>query len=163
MSQQRFIASMQGRDATFSTSSDERFNEAAFEVQLTAARTPTYPLALDLQTEGADPSGDYEDALSASNQAKALLSISAVQLQMLDYFYYTALTVATLYEKSSDDTRNTWRELLTAHREQLREWAENFIRPPSPKARAGVGRDRSPRGAGRRCDASVRRGHSIGP
>ena len=26
-------------------------------------------------------------------------------------------------------TRNTWRELLTAHREQLREWAENY--PPT--------------------------------
>ena len=30
VSQQRFIASMQGRDAAFSTSSDERFDEAVF-------------------------------------------------------------------------------------------------------------------------------------
>ena len=101
VSQQRFIASMQGRDATFSTSSDERFDEAAFEVQLTAARTPTVIcLHWIRKLKARYLSGDYEDALSASNQAKALLSISAVQLQMLDYFYYTALTVATLYEKS---------------------------------------------------------------
>ena len=41
VSQQRFIASMQGRDATFSILSDQRFDEAAFEAQLTSARTPT--------------------------------------------------------------------------------------------------------------------------
>jgi len=51
VSQQRFIASMQGRDATFSTFSDEPFDEAAFEAQLTAARTPTViRLHSDLKT-----------------------------------------------------------------------------------------------------------------
>ena len=39
VSQQRFIASMQGRTATFSTFSDAQFDEAAFEAQLTADRT----------------------------------------------------------------------------------------------------------------------------
>ena len=48
---------------------------------------------------------------------------------MLDYFYYTALTVAALYENGSADEQNRWRDLLTAHREQLREWAENY--PPT--------------------------------
>ena len=36
VSQQRFIATMQGRTATFSTFSDAQFDEAAFEAQLTA-------------------------------------------------------------------------------------------------------------------------------
>src|ERR1700737_506386 len=35
VSQQRFIATMQGRTATFSTFSDDQFKEAAFEAQLT--------------------------------------------------------------------------------------------------------------------------------
>ena len=35
VSQQRFIANMQGRTATFSTFSDAQFDEAAFEAQLT--------------------------------------------------------------------------------------------------------------------------------
>ena len=34
MSQQRFIATMQGRTATFSTFSDASFDETAFEAQL---------------------------------------------------------------------------------------------------------------------------------
>src|SRR5260370_8856413 len=53
----------------------------------------------------------------------------AAQIQVLDYYYYAALTVAALYEKGNADEQTGWRELLTAHREQLREWAENY--PPT--------------------------------
>ena len=74
-------------------------------------------------------SGDYAEALAAADKAKALLWAAAGQIQLLDYFYYTALTVAALYEKASADEQNGWRELLTAHQEQLREWAENY--PPT--------------------------------
>jgi PAS domain S-box-containing protein len=129
-SQQRFIASLQGRDATFSTFSDERFNEAAFEAQVTAGRTPTVAcLHWIRKLKARYLSGDYAEAQAAADKAKALLRISTVQLQMLDYFYYAALTVATLYEEASADEQIGWRELLTAHREQIREWAENY--PPT--------------------------------
>jgi PAS domain S-box-containing protein len=37
--------------------------------------------------------------------------------------------VAALYEEASDDEQTGWRDLLTAHREQLREWADNY--PPT--------------------------------
>ncbi len=40
-SQQRFIATMQGRTATFSTFSDAQFDQAGFEAQLTGNRTAT--------------------------------------------------------------------------------------------------------------------------
>ena len=39
VSQQRFIATMQGRTATFPSFSDAQFDEAAFERQLTVNRT----------------------------------------------------------------------------------------------------------------------------
>jgi predicted ATPase/signal transduction histidine kinase/ActR/RegA family two-component response regulator len=130
VSQQRFIATMQGRDAAFSTSSDERFYEAAFEVQLTASQTPTVICLYWIrELKARYLSSDYSGARAAADKAKALLWISAVQLQLLDYFYYTALTVAALYEKASADEQSGWRELLTAHREQLREWAETY--PPT--------------------------------
>ena len=51
------------------------------------------------------------------------------QIELLDYFYYAALTVSALYETASADEQQAWRELLAAHREQLREWAENY--PPT--------------------------------
>ncbi|MDB6011592.1 MAG: domain S-box-containing protein [Gammaproteobacteria bacterium] len=130
VSQRRFIASMQGRNAAFSTVSDERFDEAAFEAQLTAARTPTVIcLHWIRELKARYLSGDYSRARAAAEKAKALLWTSAVQLQLLDYFYYTALTVAALYEEASANEQSGWRKLLTAHREQLREWAETY--PPT--------------------------------
>ncbi|MGA2848112.1 MAG: serine/threonine-protein kinase PknK, partial [Terracidiphilus sp.] len=129
-SQQRFIASLQGRDATFSTFSDEPCDEAAFEAQLTAARTPTVIcLHWIRKLKARYLSGDYAAAQAAADKAKGLLRISTVQLQLLDYFYYTALTVAALYENASADEQTVWLDLLAAHQEQLREWAE--LNPPT--------------------------------
>ncbi|MGD0648663.1 MAG: PAS domain-containing protein, partial [Acidobacteriaceae bacterium] len=130
VSQQRFIASMQGLDATFSAFGEERFDEAAFEAQLTAVRMPTMScLHWIRKLKARYLFGDYAEAHAAADKAKALLSISSVSLQRFDYFYYTALTVAALYEEASADEQTGWRELLAAHREQLREWAENY--PPT--------------------------------
>ena len=130
LSQQRFIATMQGRTATFSTFSDAQFDEAAFEAQLTAdrmAQMVCYYWIVKLKARFL--SGDYAEALAAADKAKPLLWASAAQIQLLDYFYFTALTVAALDEKASADEQTGWRELLTAHREQLREWAETY--PPT--------------------------------
>ena len=130
VSQRRFIASMQGRDTTSSTRNDERFDEAAFEAQLTAAQTPTVLCLYWIRKLKVRYfSGDYAEAQVAADKATALLRTSTVQLGLLDYFYYSALTVAALYEEASADEKSGWRELLTAHREQLREWAENY--PPT--------------------------------
>jgi PAS domain S-box-containing protein len=130
MSQQRLIATMQGRPATFPPFSDAQFDEAAFEAQLTSNRTPMmvcFYWIIKLKTRFL--SGDYAGALAAADKAKALLWVSATHIQLLDYFYYTALTVAALYENGTADEQNRWREILAAHREQLREWAENC--PPT--------------------------------
>ena len=107
VNQQRFIARMQGRDATFSTFGDERLGEEAFEAQLTAARTPTLICLYWIRKLKARYLlGDYADALAAANKARALLLTSAAQLQMLDYFYYAALTVAALYDEAPADQQS---------------------------------------------------------
>jgi PAS domain S-box-containing protein len=129
-SQQRFIANMQGRTTTFSTFSDAQFDEATFEAQLTGNR-----MALMifwywmLKLKARFLSGDYAEALAAAGKVKVLLWTSVAQIQQLDYFYYAALTVAACYENASAEQQQGWRELLTLHREQLREWAENY--PPT--------------------------------
>jgi PAS domain S-box-containing protein len=129
-SQQRFIATMQGRTATFSTFSDAQFDEVEFEAQLTGDRMPLMvSFYWILKLKARFLSGDYAEALVSADNAKALLWASAVQIQLLDYFYYAALTVATLYENGSSDEQQAWRDLLRAHREQLGEWAENY--PPT--------------------------------
>jgi PAS domain S-box-containing protein len=129
-SQQRFIATMQGRTTTFSTFSDAQFDGAAFEDQLTTDRMPmTVCFYWILKLKAQFLSGDYADALAAAGKAKPLLWASAAQMQLLDYFYYTALTVTACYEKVSAEEQTGWRAVLAAHREQLREWAENY--PPT--------------------------------
>jgi predicted ATPase/signal transduction histidine kinase len=130
VSQQRFIATMQGRTASFSTFSDGQFDEAAFEASITANRAATILCFYwMLKLKARFLSGDYAEALAAADKVKALLSAAACQVQLLDYYYYAALTVAALYEKGNADEQTEWRDLLTAHREQLREWAENY--PPT--------------------------------
>jgi PAS domain S-box-containing protein len=129
VSQQRFIATMQGRTATFSTFSDTQFDEAAFEAELTGDRATTICFYWILKLKARFLSGDYAEALAAADKAKQVLWASAVQIQLLDHFYYAALTVAALYENATVGEQTGWRTLLTAHREQLREWADNY--PPT--------------------------------
>jgi len=130
VSQQRFLAAMQGRTATFSTFSDTEFDEAAFEEQFTGNPSPlTTCLYWILKLKARLLSGHYVEALAAADKAKAMLWAAPGQISLLDYFYYTALTMAALYEKASADEQSRWRESLTAHREQLREWAETY--PPT--------------------------------
>jgi PAS domain S-box-containing protein len=125
--QQRFIATMQGRTASFSTFSDAQFDEATFEAQLTGEGIGLVAICWYwiFKLKARFLSGDYAEALAAADKAKPLLPAIGGQIQLLDYFYYTALAVAALYEKASDDEQRAWRDLLTAHREQLHEWAEN--------------------------------------
>ena len=130
VSQQRFIATMQGRTATFSTFSDAQFDEVAFEAQLTGSLTTrTICLYWILKLQSRFLSGDYAEAFAAADKAKALLWSISVDYRQLDYHYYSALTMATLYEQASPDERNTWREILMAHQERLREWAKSY--PPT--------------------------------
>ncbi|WP_334403521.1 ATP-binding sensor histidine kinase [Bradyrhizobium sp. AZCC 2289] len=127
ISQQRFIATMQGRTATFSSFSDTRFDEATFEALLTAdCMSLTIAWYWILKLKARFLSGDYPEALAAADKAKPLLSATFVLIELLDYHYYTALTVSALYENVSADEQQEWHELLTAHRKQLREWAENY-------------------------------------
>jgi PAS domain S-box-containing protein len=128
--QQRLIATMQGRTASFSTFSDAHFDEATFEAQLTEDRMPLMICSYwILKLEARFLSGAYAEALAAADKAKAFLHNAIADSISLDYFYYTALAVSALFESATADQQQAWCELLKAHREQLREWAENY--PPT--------------------------------
>lgn len=129
-SQRRFIAIMQGRTDNFSSFNDAQFDQAAFEAQLTEDRTPlmiSWYWILKLKARYL--SGDYVDALEAAGKVTQFLAAAATQIQLLDYVYYAALTVAACYKTGSAGEQLAWRDLLTSHQEQLREWAENY--PPT--------------------------------
>ena len=129
-SQQRFIATMQGRTEAFSTFNDAQFNEATFEAQLTGDRMSLMLFWYwVLKLKARFLAGNYAEAFAAADAAKLQLWSSSALFHLLDYVFYSALTVAACYENASTDQKQAWRELLTGYREQLREWAETY--PPT--------------------------------
>src|SRR6202007_1532889 len=86
VSQQRFIETMQGRTATFSTFSDGQFDESSFEVQLmTENRMHTMVCFYwILKLKARFLSGDYAEALAAADKAKELLWSGHGHIVLLD-------------------------------------------------------------------------------
>jgi hypothetical protein len=81
-SQQRFIATLQGRTATFSTFSEARFDEATFETKLTGGRmTSMICWYWILKLKARFLSGNYAEALASADRAKALLWATAIHIQ----------------------------------------------------------------------------------
>ena len=132
VSEQQFIRCMQGRTATFSSFSDAHFDETVFEEHLTAeaaqmATVTCWYWILKLQAWFV--SGHYEAAVAAAERTKPVLWASVGCLQLLDYHYYSALTIAVLFDEAPVERQREWREALSTHLEQLREWADNY--PPT--------------------------------
>ncbi|HEY1579797.1 MAG TPA: sigma 54-interacting transcriptional regulator [Terracidiphilus sp.] len=126
VSQQLFIAAMQGLPAVFSTFNGNRFAEAAFEAELTPNRIPVMISSYwNLKLEARFLCGDYAEAIAAADKVKALSWASVGQVQMVNYIYYSALAVTACFETAPAGQQREWRELLTAHIERLRDWAEN--------------------------------------
>jgi len=126
VSQQRFIQSMRGQTAEFSSFSDAQFDEESFEAQLTEDRMTTMVcLHWILKLQARFMSGDYDAAIRAAQKAKALLWSSETFIQSVNYYYYSALTIAALHETAEPERQVEGLEVLKQSLEQLREWAES--------------------------------------
>jgi PAS domain S-box-containing protein len=130
ISQQQLVRNLRGQTANFSTLSDESFDEESFEARLADDRMTTMVSRYwILKVQARFMSGDYRAGLAAAERAKKLHWSSEAFFHSLDYYYYTALTLAALYESASAEEQREWRELLSAHQEQLRVRADNY--PPT--------------------------------
>ncbi len=99
-SQQRFIATMQGRTNAFSTFNDDQFDEATFESQMTGDRMAVMVFWYwMLKLKARFLAGNYAEAFAAADAAKLQLWSSSALFHLLDYVYYSALTVAACYEE----------------------------------------------------------------
>jgi len=128
LGEQRFIATMRGGSVPSSTFNDAEFDEAAFEAQNVRARAPiVMGRYWILKLMARLLSNDYAEALSAAEKAKPLLGAVMLMEPKLNYFYYSALAVAALYETAPAEQQQAWRELLGEHQKQLREWAESYL------------------------------------
>jgi PAS domain S-box-containing protein len=126
VSQQRFVAALRGQTASLSTFSDAEFDESTFEAELTADRMTTMVCWYCILKIGTlFLSGEYGQALETVEKAKQLLWATPGEIQVLDYHFYSALTLASLAETIPPEQHGEWRTRITEHREQLREWAVN--------------------------------------
>ncbi|HTI16875.1 MAG TPA: AAA family ATPase [Trinickia sp.] len=126
VSQQRFVAALRGKTSSLSTFSDAEFDESAFEAALTADRMTTMVCWYRILKIGAlFLSGEYGRALEAVEKAKQLLWATPGEIQVLDYHFYSALTLLSLAETIAPEQHGEWHARIIEHRRQLREWAVN--------------------------------------
>ena len=124
VSQQRFIAAMRGRTESVSTFSDSAFDERAFEAALTEDRMPLMAAWYWILKIGARfLSGDHAQALDALEKAKQLLWATPGEIQLLDYHFYSALTLASLAAQQPGQ-RGERLARVKEHWGQLREWMQ---------------------------------------
>jgi PAS domain S-box-containing protein len=126
INQQQFIRRMRGQTATFSTFSDENFDEASFENQLTEDRmTVMVSRYWILKVQACFLSGDYQLGLAALEKAKKIHWSSEAFFQSLDYHLYAALTLAAAYDAVNPAQQTDCLDTIRSYSEQLRVWAEN--------------------------------------
>src|SRR5262249_24407677 len=70
-------------------------------------------------------SGHYEAAVAAAEKAKSLIWASVGCIQLLDYHYYAALSIAAVFERAAGDGLSELREGLYGHLKQLHDWGEH--------------------------------------
>ncbi|MBW8898171.1 MAG: response regulator, partial [Massilia sp.] len=123
--QQRFIAALQGRTVALDSFTDESFDDAALEAGLGPQSLPTtvcfhwiFKLRLHFLA------GDLHAAQAAAERARPLLHAAMAQIQLLDYHFFGALTLAALHAGAdAAEQRMQARTAIDSHLETLGQWA----------------------------------------
>ncbi|HVK79411.1 MAG TPA: diguanylate cyclase, partial [Verrucomicrobiae bacterium] len=123
VAQQRFIAALQGRTAALSDFGDATFDEDAFEAKFRMRQIYCWWWIYKL--EAGFLADDYAAAFLAIRKVEPWRWTTSIQIQFIPYHYYSALTMAAVYNAAGPNDRLTWRTRLQALQEQLREWADN--------------------------------------
>jgi PAS domain S-box-containing protein len=130
VSTERTIASLRGLTRGLSDFNDDGFDEAAFEAALTATRMNvvvywywTRKIMLHFLA------GNHPAALAAAEKVQPGPWVRIVQVQHMDYHYYTALSLAARIGEVPPGQRQALRERLEEHGEQLRVWAAETRSP----------------------------------
>jgi len=127
--QQRFIAALQGRTVALDSFTDASFDDAAFETGLGPQSLPSmvcFHWILKLQLHFL--AGEFPAAQAAAERARPLLHTATAQIQLLDYHFFGALTLAALHDGAEAAERTQASAAIGNHLETLREWAA--ARPP---------------------------------
>jgi PAS domain S-box-containing protein len=127
---ERATACLCGHTRDLADFSDDQFDGARFEASLDEAHMPvvvwwywTRKVMLHFLA------GDCQAALAAANKVQTGPWRKVVQVQHLDYHYYTALALAAQMDQTTADQRDTLSERLAAHCKQIKTWVQETRSP----------------------------------
>ncbi|QRO03027.1 AAA family ATPase [Archangium violaceum] len=122
---QRYVQQMRGCSLSFDTLSGEGFDESAFEASLTSTRMSalrsTYWI---VKLKSRYMCGAYAQALEAADKVSGLLWVTKISINMLDFHFYRALTLAACCEGQGAEARAKSLEAIQQHHAQIAEWAD---------------------------------------
>ncbi len=124
---QRYVQNMRGLTRSFSAFDDDHFDEGSFEGGFTSERTACVIFWYwILKMQARFMSGDHAEAMSAAQRARDMLWASPpAHVQIHDFHLYSALLLSAVYEEASPEEQREYDGRLSAHRAQLKEWAES--------------------------------------
>ncbi|WNG43888.1 AAA family ATPase [Archangium minus] len=128
---QRFTQQLRGRTVSFQSLNGDDFTEEAFEARLTPERTSlarcVYWL---LKMQSRFMGGAYDEAREAADKAAQLSWSLLGRIQLLQFHFFHALTLAACYGKMAPESRGATLEVIRGHHARLSEWTghcpENF-------------------------------------
>jgi predicted ATPase/signal transduction histidine kinase len=123
---QRHVQQLRGLSPSFGSLSGEDFEEEAFEATLTPERMSTMRCFYwILKMRSRYLCGAWAQAREAGERAAELTWASSIQIQLLDFHLYRALTLAACFGELSAGERQTALETLRGDHRQLAAWASN--------------------------------------
>jgi PAS domain S-box-containing protein len=121
------IHTLRGLTRKFGCFDDEQFDELQFERHLSSKPELAVPEGRYWirKLQARFIAKDYATALAASEQAERLLWATKSYIDVVDYYFYGALTQAACCGSATPSRRRLHMEALLAHDKQLEIWAEN--------------------------------------
>jgi PAS domain S-box-containing protein len=130
VSSERTIACLRGLTRDLADFSDEEFDEPEFAAALSDSRIIVVTWYYwTRKTMLRFLAGDYRGALAAADKVQPGPWLKIVQVQHMDYHYYSALALAALMDTVSVEERGVLRKRLDAHHRQLVTWADQTRSP----------------------------------
>jgi len=125
IAQQLFIQAMRGQTDEITTFDGKPFHDEVFENQLTANRAGVICNCLTVKLQMCFLSGEYDEALRIIEKARALLWSAEINIRLVNYYFYSALTFAAVYENHGPEKQPDDLTALKQCLDRLREWAES--------------------------------------
>jgi predicted ATPase/signal transduction histidine kinase len=122
--QKRLILTLRGERPISSRGGDNDFNDQFVESEFETRKPFTAFYYWTAKVQLSFIFLDYDTAIGAARRAEALVWTTEQHILSADYYFYTALTAAALYEQATPNSRPEMIEMINQSLERLREWAE---------------------------------------